>query len=92
MFKRIKELYKEIPTRVKWYIGITLLGILIVVWVCGIKGNNQDNFYYRGDKVAWGFPSKPNTPIIKKSDAQVDTSQLRKGINIVKGKLVIKTT
>lgn len=89
---KIKEWWQNLATDLKVIIILMVVGILAVVFFCGVKGNNQDNFYYRGEKVAMIFPSKPNTPIIKKSDAQIDTSQLHKGINIVKGKVIIRTT
>lgn len=89
---KIKEWWSSMATDLKVIIVLMVVGILAVVFFCGIKGNNSENFYYKGDKVVWGFPTKPNVPITKKSDAQVDTSQLKKGINIVKGKLVVRTT
>lgn len=88
---KFKEWWSQLATDLKVIIVLMVVGILAVVFFCGVKGNNQDNFYYK-EKVAWGFPTKPNTPIIKKSDTQVDTSQLKKGINIIKGKIVIRTT
>lgn len=89
---KFKEWWLNLASDTKVIFILLVVVILCVVWFCGVKGNNQDNFYYKGEKVAWGFPSKPNVPITKKSDAQIDTSQLKKGINIIKGKVVIKTT
>lgn len=89
---KIKEWWLNLATDTKMVIVLLVVGIALVIWFCGIKGNNQDNFYYKGDKVAMIFPSRPNVPITKKSDAQVDTTQLHRGINIVKGKIVIRTT
>jgi len=44
---RLKEKWNKIPTATKWYIGITLVAIVVVIWVCGINGNNADNFWMK---------------------------------------------
>ena len=89
---KIKEWWLNLAKDTKVWIILFVVAILAVIYFCGVKGNNSENFYYKGNEVAWGFPTKPNVPITKQSGEQVDTTQLKKGINIVKGKLVIKTT
>lgn len=92
MKSKIKEWWLNLATDTKMVIVLLVVGIALVIWFCGIKGNNEQNFYYKGEKVAMIFPTRPNVPITKSQSEQVDTSQLRKGINIIKGKIVIKTT
>lgn len=76
--------WKDLATDMRVYFVILIIGLLAVVYFCGIRGNNQDNFYYvpedasvaRADTtgkktVTIQFPHRPNTPI--------------RGINIIKG-------
>lgn len=82
---KIKEWWLSLASDTKVIFVLLIVGILCVIWFCGIKGNNQDNFYYKGDKVALvapkdttkkdvviiQFPPKPSKPI--------------RGLNIIKG-------
>lgn len=81
---KIKEWWLGLAKDTKFSIVLLVVVIAMVIWLCGIKGNNQDNFYYKKDvavamadttkkvpTIMIRFPGRPNVPI--------------RGINIVRG-------
>lgn len=72
----------KFPKAAAIYVVLMIIAIALVVWICGIKGNNSQNFYYKGDKVCEiTSPRKPNP---------TKETPPKKGLNIVIGKVVIK--
>lgn len=86
MKEKIKDFWSKLPLDSKVVYILLVVGILAVIWFCGIKGNNQENFYYkekatvamadttRKDVITIRLPKKPNVPI--------------RGINVIKGKIM----
>lgn len=45
---KIKEWWQNLASDTKVIFVLLVVAILCVIWFCGIKGNNESNFYYKG--------------------------------------------
>lgn len=78
---KIKEWWLSLASDTKVIFVLLVVGICCVIWFCGVKGNNQDNFYYKGAKVA-----QAPTDTTKKKIVTINfPSKPIRGLNIIRG-------
>lgn len=75
--KMLKEWWEHLASDTKLIFVLLVVAMVAVVYYCGIKGNNQDNFYYKAPEaeeiaqadttkkpvILINLPHRPSRPI-----------------------------